>query len=227
MELLFPIKGAPSISQKFGNKFELYSDWHHGVDFRTWQYKNAEDKKVLAALEGKVIKVDKTSTGNTYYKTGKQGSSYGVHCVIEFEEGGAKYYTLYGHMAECFVSVGDTVKVGQELGIAGNSGLSTRDHLHFEIRKGSNLRSKAINPTAFFTHDVPDDIPEWGREAWEWNIQHEIMTAQSSFEKDGRTAVFLFRLAKKIMGWVNALLKEYKQQTLAEVAEMLETKSKK
>ena len=202
MQLLWPIKGAPSISQKFGNKFKLYSDWHHGVDFRTWQYKNHEDKTVLAAHEGEVISVDTKSVGNTYYGNGGyQGSHYGIHCIIRFVSDGEIFYALYAHMSACFVNPGQKVSLGGKVGTSGNSGLSTRDHLHFELRKGENRRSKAINPMKFFVDKVEDDVPAWGKESWEWAGQHKISSEHSVFEEDGRLMVFLKRLSERFKLW--------------------------
>lgn len=203
MKLLYPIRGTASISQKYGNKFDFYSDFHRGVDFRTWQYTDTKDREVIAAHIGEVVSVDTKSTGNTYTGKGVQGSSYGVHCILRFKDGGYTYYTLYGHMSRCDVKVGQKIAAGQVLGVAGNSGLSTREHLHFELRKGSNARSKAIDPTSMFSEKVPDQVPEWGKESWEWAHKHDIASDKSTFAQDGRLMVFLNRLAERIMGWVN------------------------
>jgi len=46
-------------------------------------------------------------------------------------------YVLYGHMAEIpSVSLGQTVKIGDVLGVVGNTGASSNPHLHFEMRIG-------------------------------------------------------------------------------------------
>ncbi|MDK2982182.1 MAG: hypothetical protein PWQ55_2529 [Chloroflexota bacterium] len=46
-------------------------------------------------------------------------------------------YILYGHLRDTpLVQVGDTVACGQELGVVGNSGISSNAHLHFETRIG-------------------------------------------------------------------------------------------
>lgn len=46
-------------------------------------------------------------------------------------------YILYGHLKDPpVVQVGDQVACGQQLGLVGNSGMSTNAHLHFETRVG-------------------------------------------------------------------------------------------
>ena len=42
--------------------------------------------------------------------------------------------TLYGHMENCIVNVGDKVNQGQTLGYVGSTGFSTGAHCHFEVR---------------------------------------------------------------------------------------------
>lgn len=44
--------------------------------------------------------------------------------------------TVYGHMNEIYVRVGDKVAAGQKIALEGNAGIGTAAHLHFEIHKG-------------------------------------------------------------------------------------------
>ena len=69
----------------------------------------------------------------------------GNHVVVEIEPG---RYLLYGHMDpwSVKVKVGDTVEVGQELGLIGTSGNSSTPHLHFQLQ---------TEPTFFPTDSVP------------------------------------------------------------------------
>jgi hypothetical protein len=69
----------------------------------------------------------------------------GNHVVVEIEPG---RYLLYGHMdtGSVRVKVGDTVEVGQELGLIGSSGNSTTPHLHFQLQ---------TEPTFFPTDSLP------------------------------------------------------------------------
>ena len=47
---------------------------------------------------------------------------------------GNEFITLYGHLTEVDVEIGDEVKKGDVIGKMGSTGFSTGDHLHIEIR---------------------------------------------------------------------------------------------
>ena len=55
---------------------------------------------------------------------------------------GDGYYTLYGHLSEISVKVGDEVSAGQVIGSSGDTGSLKGPILHFEVRRGS----AALNP---------------------------------------------------------------------------------
>jgi LysM repeat protein len=80
---------------------------------------------ILAAASGEVIVV----------KTGGWDGGYGNYAVIQHPNG---MQTLYAHMSEVIVSVGQSVSKGQEIGKMGSTGDSTGVHLHFEVRGGKN-----------------------------------------------------------------------------------------
>ena len=63
-------------------------------------------------------------------------ADYGTSVLIDHADG---TQTLYAHLSERSVKVGDTVKIGQRIGKSGDSGnAGGRPHLHFEMRKGKN-----------------------------------------------------------------------------------------
>lgn len=63
----------------------------------------------------------------------QRSSSYGEYVVISHGSGNT---TLYGHMSQRKVSVGQYVSQGAVIGITGSTGNSTGPHLHFEITEG-------------------------------------------------------------------------------------------
>jgi murein DD-endopeptidase MepM/ murein hydrolase activator NlpD len=74
---------------------------------------------VTAAAAGVVVAV------------GHSGVGYGNYVVIGH---GGGVMTLYGHLLETDVLVGDVVARGQRIGLEGSSGWSTGPHVHFELR---------------------------------------------------------------------------------------------
>ena len=69
------------------------------------------------------------------YLPARAAQGFGQCIVIRHEVDGHRVDTVYGHMYPdgVFVSQGDTVRAGQEIGKIGNNGQSTGPHLHFEI----------------------------------------------------------------------------------------------
>lgn len=66
------------------------------------------------------------------------------YCVIVGHGGG--YFTVYAHCSALNVSRGDSVSAGQKIAEAGSTGYSTGNHLHLEVRRGT----ETIDPTEFF-----------------------------------------------------------------------------
>jgi hypothetical protein len=87
---------------------------HYGIDFNT-----PRGTKIQATGKGKVVYSGKHAT-------------YGNCVVIDHGYG---YRSRYAHMSKIEVRVGQQVDRGQLLGLVGSTGLSTGDHLHYEIEK--------------------------------------------------------------------------------------------
>jgi murein DD-endopeptidase MepM/ murein hydrolase activator NlpD len=73
------------------------------------------------------------------------------NCVIV--DHGLGISTLYGHLSNIDVKVGDSVEKGQTLGQSGQTGLAGGDHLHFAIL----LRGVYVDPVEWWD-------PKWVRE---------------------------------------------------------------
>lgn len=103
---------------------------HDGLDI--WS-NDCFGKPALAASEGVVIRAD------VY-------GGYGNCVVIDHGNG---VTTLYAHLNEFSVQVGDIVSAGDEIGKIGNTGRSTGAHLHFEVR----VYDEIVNPLIFVDYE--------------------------------------------------------------------------
>ncbi len=72
-------------------------------------------------------------------------SGYGNFIMIWHSARG-QLYTAYGHLSQIYVSVGQTVKRGQQIGVTGNTGITTGPHLHFEVRVGGSSSGCRVDP---------------------------------------------------------------------------------
>jgi len=91
-----------------------YPHFHTGIDLAA-----RIGTPVTAAAMGIVVAVANTQVG------------YGNYVIVAH---GGGIMTLYGHLLETDVRVGDHVIPGQRVGLEGTSGMSTGPHLHFELR---------------------------------------------------------------------------------------------
>ena len=74
--------------------------------------------------------------------TSEYGGGYGHYVVIDHGNG---YKTLYAHASKRLVSVGEKVSQGQVIALVGTTGISTGNHLHFEVQKDG----VKLNPAPF------------------------------------------------------------------------------
>lgn len=55
------------------------------------------------------------------------------------------YTLVYGHMSQCIVSTGQSVKAGQVIGYVGSTGWSEGWHLHYEVwANGKNINPMSV-----------------------------------------------------------------------------------
>jgi murein DD-endopeptidase MepM/ murein hydrolase activator NlpD len=92
-------------------------------------FKMKKGTKICAARSGVVVDVKKDSKrGGIKLKYMTQGN----HVIIKHEDG---TYGNYWHLKYngALVNIGDTVKQGQVIGLAGKTGYAMFPHLHFEV----------------------------------------------------------------------------------------------
>lgn len=120
-----------------------YSASHKAVD--VVKYKS-QTCYIIAHTEGKVVWVQ---TGQKHNPSATGNASYGNAVKIQHPNG---YYTLYAHMKNVSVKLGQYVTTGQTLGYMSDSGKAFGCHLHFELRKSDNTR---IDPTPYLDSNLP------------------------------------------------------------------------
>jgi murein DD-endopeptidase MepM/ murein hydrolase activator NlpD len=77
----------------------------------------------------------------------KYMSGYGNTIIVDH---GYNYKTLYGHLLNMDVRLGQVVKRGEIIGKSGNTGNSVGPHLHYEV----HYKGVAVNPINFFAFDL-------------------------------------------------------------------------
>lgn len=113
------------LTSDFGYRSDPFSGetkFHRGIDLKT------KCSKVLSMLHGTVVSVGDDPLLGTFVKV---------------QHG--KYESIYGHLSQSIVEKGDLVLPGTILGISGNTGRATGDHLHLTIKKGEEY----VNPVIF------------------------------------------------------------------------------
>lgn len=89
----------------------------------------------IGAPKGTAIYASAAGTVIISRNNGGWNGGYGNYVVIQHDNG---TQTLYSHNSSVSVSVGETVAQGQTIGLVGSTGLSTGNHVHFEVRGATN-----------------------------------------------------------------------------------------
>jgi murein DD-endopeptidase MepM/ murein hydrolase activator NlpD len=132
-----------SLSSDFGvRKHPLTgkSHFHTGVDLMS----ESGDDKVFAVKPGVVV-------------MSEFHGQYGNTVVVRHSNG---VESLYAHMAQLLVKVGDKVTTDNVLGYIGNTGFSTGKHLHFEILVGGYpVNPQKVIRTAQYVQQIQNKQP--------------------------------------------------------------------
>ena len=118
-----------SLFREVREAFDARTGHHIGADLQT-----AEGDEVWAADGGTVILAE-------------EHLSYGL--LVEIDHGNG-LVSLYGHLSDITVSVGDKVAPLDVVGHVGETGVATSPHLHFELRRDD----VPINPFEYLP-DIP------------------------------------------------------------------------
>ncbi len=126
--MTWPTPTCPVITSSFGWR-EYSNSFHKGIDIAC--YGDAEGEPIVAAADGVV---------HVFYDE----DGYGNYITIDhgYDSEGRRILTVYAHCSRVDVSYGDTVTVGEQIGLVGDTGRSDGAHLHFEV----NIDGVAVDP---------------------------------------------------------------------------------
>lgn len=136
--LLYPVKRV-HVTQPFGVNPAFYRPMrgHNGIDYRT-VFPGITPKgnvHVTPMAPGKVIQVG----DQDIYRNGKLVERYGYGRFVRLEHSdGAQ--SVYAHLKEWYVKLGDFVGTNTIIGLTNNTGRSTGSHLHVAYRPPNWMR---------------------------------------------------------------------------------------
>lgn len=144
-KVAWPAVGVYLISSKFGKRntgIPGASTYHYGIDIAA-----GEGTPIVAYADGTVTVAQTNYTG------------YGTAVVIDHGNG---LSSLYGHLSEYKVSVGQKVSKGQQIALSGHTGIGSGPHLHFGIEQngkfvdpeGDDLFTPEIKSLLKYTQDA-------------------------------------------------------------------------
>ena len=128
-DFVMPLGG--NVTSAFGERISPINnvkEIHTGIDI---DVNNGTD--VVAAETGKVIKVG-------------TDERFGNYIIIEHNK---VFATCYAHLETALKAEGDQVSKGEKIGVAGETGVVTGKHLHFEIRKNG----ERVNPKIYLKNE--------------------------------------------------------------------------
>jgi murein DD-endopeptidase MepM/ murein hydrolase activator NlpD len=126
----------PCLGSGFGLRRDYNSGaffyYHTGLDFPVC---TAQNLNIYATAAGEVVLSEEIFV-------------YGNAIIIDHGWG---VYSVYGHLSQSNVEVGDFVQAGDLIGIMGNTGRSAGVHLHFEIE----INGTPVNPLTWLEKEFP------------------------------------------------------------------------
>lgn len=126
-DFCWPVPNANNISSLFEYR---WGSFHHGID--------------IADVGIYMADIVASDTGIVTF-SGWDDSGYGLMIIIDHGNG---YSTMYSHCEELYVDAGDIVYQGDTIAAVGSTGMSTGDHLHFEIWENGT----AVNPCEYMNY---------------------------------------------------------------------------
>lgn len=130
----------PIPDYRYGGVFFGRNIVHTGVDIPS-----PEGTPIMATAPGTVVWAD---WGLFMEIPGDETDPYGMAVAIRHDFGfnDQQLYTIYAHMSQMNVIVGQHVETGEVIGFVGSTGATTGPHVHFEVRFPYNSFFYTYNP---------------------------------------------------------------------------------
>lgn len=138
---------------------------HNGLD-----YSIPAGTPVRAILDGEVVMTRTVSWPHygpippDYHGVDTGGGGYGNYVVLAhnaYQDDEGTWWairSMYAHFESLLVFSGERVVQGQIIGYSDSTGISTGDHLHWEVRRGDDYTR--IDPARLINREVDDVTPE-------------------------------------------------------------------
>ncbi len=135
-ELAQTIPCLPPLGDWSGNRISSGFGWRNHPTLHTVRHHDGIDiagpqQFVRAAATGRVAVVGLSKTLGHYVRVDHVNS----------------FATVYGHLAMVLVRPGQSIRIGETMGITGRSGQATGVHLHYSVLK----RGIPVDPTSYLT----------------------------------------------------------------------------
>ena len=132
--------GEPIWDYRYGGNFFGPDVYHTGIDLPA-----PRGTDVLAAGPGTVVWAGLgLFSGSSYNYNDPYGKAVAIRHDFGFQN--QSLFTIYAHMDEIDVVLGQWLNTGDEIGKVGSTGNTTGPHLHFEVRLGANDFYQTRNP---------------------------------------------------------------------------------
>jgi murein DD-endopeptidase MepM/ murein hydrolase activator NlpD len=122
-QIIAPLTMDTCITSIYGTR---KGGFHNGIDLRT---KHKNTSSVFAIADGVVVASENDSAHSGEY--------------VKIYHGEIGIFSVYAHLSSKYVMPGDTVAKGDVIGVAGETGRTFGEHLHFGIK---NNEDQFIDP---------------------------------------------------------------------------------
>ena len=144
-----PIQWREPFTRPIGSQYPTTSPYGTRRSYNGGPYNTYHSGEDIAAPKGVTV----TAPGDGIVVLAEPLFVRGNAVILDHGRG---VFTGYWHMDKLLVEAGQAVKVGQPLGLVGTTGLSTGDHLHWELR----VYGISVDPMQFLDEPLFPPPPE-------------------------------------------------------------------